>query len=294
MKEITVVGGPASLNLAKRIAKKLNLPYKSFSLKIFPDGESKVRLEEVPNTKGVILVQSTYPPVDRHWMQLFFMLSFLTEKAYDIILVVPYFGYSRQDKEFLKGEAISLKVIADLLSNFWIKEMITLDFHNPKALSYFKFPAYNLSTVPLLAEYAKKNFQLIDSLCVSPDLGGSSRVKEFSKILEIPYLSLEKSRDKITGEISLKDAEIQVSNKTIFIVDDIISTGKSIVKATKFLKERGASKVYALISHIISSNALKIIKESDIDELIGTNTIPNRISKVDVSEIVSSYIEKKW
>ncbi|GBC75707.1 Ribose-phosphate pyrophosphokinase [archaeon HR06] len=243
MKDISIVAGPASYELSKLLANKLDLPLYTFELKTFPDGESKLTLRDSLPTKEILLIQSTYPPVDTHWMQLFFMLDYLSDKK--ITLIVPYFGYARQDKEFLKGEVVSLKVIANLLSHFNLEKILTLDFHNEKALNYFKLPVFNLSTTQLLADYARKNFELENSLCASPDLGGSIRVKNFSDLLNLPNLILEKYRDRVTGEVTIKDLNLDLSGKNIIIIDDIISTGSSLLKATKFFKERGARRVYA-------------------------------------------------
>jgi len=292
MKEISVVAGPASYDLAKLLANKLGLPLYTFELKTFPDGESKLTLRDPLPTEDILLIQSTYPPVDTHWIQLFFMLDYLSDKK--VTLIVPYFGYARQDREFLKGEIVSLKVMAKLLSHFNLEKMLTLDFHNEKALNYFNFPVFNLSTTQLLADYARKNFELENSLCASPDLGGSIRVKKFSESLNLPSLSLEKYRDRITGEVTIKDLDLDLSGKNIIIIDDIVSTGSSIMKATNFFKKRGAKKVYALVTHaLLVERALENLKNSGLDDIVATNTIPNPIAKMDVSDIIVEFI-RKW
>jgi len=144
--------------------------------------------------------------------------------------------------------------------------------------------------VPLLADYVRKFLSLENSIVVSPDFGGSGRVEAFSKILNIPYLIMEKKRDKLTGEIVMKDLGVEIGGRDVLILDDIISTGGSIQRATINLKESGAKKVFAICTHpVLIGDAIERIRNAGVEEIIATNTIPKNVSKVDISSSIAEH-----
>jgi ribose-phosphate pyrophosphokinase len=173
--------------------------------------------------------------------------------------------------------------------------MVTLDIHSLMALSYFSIEVENISSIPLFADYVKTNMHLHEPLAVSPDLGGKERIEEFSKILGVDYLVLEKLRDRYSGEVFVNSREIPdiVASRDIIILDDIISTGSSIVKATEILRRKSSGKIYVMCSHsLINENNIRNILDAGVEDIIATNSIPNRFAKIDISPALASCIRE--
>ncbi|MDA4111627.1 MAG: ribose-phosphate diphosphokinase, partial [Thaumarchaeota archaeon] len=172
------------------------------------------------------------------------------------------------------------------------KRLVTVDIHSMKALSLFSFPVYSTSSIPLLAEYIGKNFELQRPIAVSPDFGSSSRVEAFSAVLKYEHLSFNKSRDRRTGEVTTEEQTIELSGRDAIIVDDMISTGASVAKCAQLLKKYGARKVIAVCAHaVLIGGAADRIMSAGVNELVATNTIPSKYSKVDVSPLIASHFE---
>ena len=169
----TVIGGPASLDLAKKIAKKLDAKYIKSQLQVFPDGESKLTLHDKPKKGKIVVVQSTFPPVDSNLIHAFSLISKAKQYSSQVIAVIPYLAYMRQDIEFLKGEIVTSQVIARSLKTVGASKIIVVDIHSKLALNYFGMPVKNISAVPKLANYSKK-MRLKNPLVVAPDLFWSS------------------------------------------------------------------------------------------------------------------------
>lgn len=278
--------------MAANISAKLGAKLLAMEATDFPDGESKLRVADDVRNKKVIVVQSTYPPVDKHLMQLLSVSHKLTEDGAEVFAVVPYLGYARQDKEFMKGEVITLGVIAHLMRSVGIKRMVTVDIHSMQALGLFSFPVYSCSSIPLLAEYIGANFNLRKPISVSPDFGSSTRVEAFAAVLKSEFISFKKKRDRKTGEVSTEDQDLNLLGRDAIIIDDMISTGGSVAKCAQLLKEHGAGKVIAACAHpVIVGGAADKLKQAGVDELVSTNTIPSKYSKVDVSPLISNYFE---
>jgi ribose-phosphate pyrophosphokinase len=285
-----VVPGPASQELAKKIGEQIEASVINIESKIFADGESKITFSDNVRNKRVILVQSTYPPVDRHIFQTLLLAHRLSEEGAEVNTVIPYMAYSRQDREFLAGEIVSMRVIARLFRSVGIRRFVTVDIHSVEGLSNFSIPSYSVSAVPLLADYVGKHIRLENPIVASPDFGGSGRVEAFSKILNIPYLIMEKKRDRFTGEIVIKELEVEIGGHDVLILDDIISTGGSIQRASINLKESGAKKVYAICTHpVLIGDAIERIHEAGVEQIIATNTIPQIVSKVDISSSIAEH-----
>ncbi len=288
----TVAPGPASLEIATNLSAKLGAKLLPVEVTDFPDGESKIRIGEDVRNKRVIVVQSTYPPVDKHLMQLLVLSHKLSEDGADVFCAVPYLGYARQDREFLPGEVVTLGVIGRLMRSVGIKRLVTVDIHSVKALGLFSFPVYSTSSIPLLAEYIGKNYQLRQPIAVSPDFGSSSRVEAFSAVLKSEHISFKKSRDRKTGEITTEEQSLNLMGRDAIIIDDMISTGASVVKCAQLLKKYGASRIITAVAHaVLIGGAADRIMGAGVDELIATNTIPSKYSKVDVSPLLASHFE---
>ncbi|NDF34622.1 MAG: ribose-phosphate diphosphokinase [Nitrosopumilaceae archaeon] len=290
MLSVTVIGGKASEDLARKLAKRLKASFVSSELRVFPDGESKVTISAKPKGK-IIVVNSTYPPVDSNFIQTISLVSKARQFSSQVICVIPYMGYARQDREFLPGEIVTLSVIAKLLSAAGASKVIVVDMHSMLGLKLFKIPIKNVSAVPELANYFKK-LRLKDPLVVSPDLGGKERAAEFAKFYGTDYIALQKQRDRKTGKVQIMTANLDgVKDRDLVLVDDMISTGGSIVKATEFLKKQKCGKVFVACTHaLLIDNAEKKIKKSGVSAIISANTIPGSVSVVDVSGVIAKAI----
>ena len=285
---ISVVTGPGSFDLANKIAKSLQAELAVASLRIFSDGESSIRLGKVQ--KNCIIVQSTHPPTDRHIMQLLMMAKkCMDDGAQDVCAVIPYLAYARQDRAFLEGEIVSIALVAKLFETIGIKHIITVDIHSQLAMSYFQ-SIQNVSSVRMLADYAT-NMKLRDPIAVSPDAGGSNRAKEFARHLNIDFISLKKSRHRLTGEVTIDESlDVDISKRDAILIDDIISSGGSVIKAAEILRKLGVGRVYAMCAHaLLIQDAAEKIKSAGVNDIISTNSVPGEYSKVDLSsEIVAA------
>lgn len=288
--KFAVIGGNASKDLAKRIARRLKAPYIETQTKIFPDGESKITFGHLPKRNIILVVQSTYPPVDTNLLQALSIISQARKASSKIYAVIPYMGYARQDKQFLSGEVVTMSIVAKMLQTAGAKKVIVVDVHSKAALNHFKIPAENISAIPELAKYFKK-MKLKNPLVVSPDIGGSSRAKKFADLLNTDFVALKKSRNRKTGKVQIKSSKVDVHGRDLLLVDDIISTGSSIIKATQFLKKQKCKRVFVACTHgLFVGDAESKIKKAGVSQIISTNTMPRSTSKVDISGVIAESI----
>ena len=291
MVKFAVIGGNASRDLAKRIARRLKATYVGTQTKVFPDGESKITFGRIPKKSTVIVVQSTYPPVDTNLLQALSIISEARKSSSKIYAIIPYMGYARQDKQFLGGEVITMSIVAKMIKMAGAKKAIFVDIHSKTALNHFKIPKENVSAIPELAKYFKK-MKLTNPLVVSPDLGGSLRAKKFASLLNTDFVALKKSRDRNTGKVQIRSSKADVRGRDLVVIDDIISTGGSVVKATQFLKRQKCKRVFVACTHgLFIGDAVKKIKKAGVSQIISTNTIPGNTSKVDVSGVIVESIQ---
>lgn len=291
MAKFTVVGGDASSDLAKRIARRLKAPYVKTERKVFPDGESKITINQIPKKSIVVVVQSTYPPVDTNLLELLSIVSKVQKFSSKIYTVIPYMGYARQDREFLDGEIITIGVVGKLLKASGVKKVLTVDIHSKLALKELKISSKSVSAMEGLVKYFKK-MKMKDPLVVSPDLGGQERAKEFASLLKTDFIALKKHRDRKTGKVNILSGKVEVKNRDLIIVDDMISTGGSIIKATQFLKKQKCKRVFVACTHaLLVNDAAKKIKNAGVSQIISTNTIPGDSAKVDVSKVISDALK---
>ncbi len=291
MTNYTVISGKVSEGLAKKLAKKIRAKYVKSELRVFPDGESKINIRAKPKKGKIIVVQSTFPPVDSNMIQALALISKAKQYSPNVIAVIPYLGYARQDQEFLPGEIVTIKVIANLFKASGASKIIVVDIHSKIALKQFKIPSKNVSAVPELVKYFKK-LRLKEPLVVSPDLGGTARAKEFAKHFGTKYIALKKQRNRKTGKVLIKSSNHkEVKGRDLVLVDDMISTGGSIIKATQFLKKQKCKRVFVACTHaLLMNNAEKKIRKAGVSQIISTNTIPGKTSKVDISSSIAKMI----
>jgi ribose-phosphate pyrophosphokinase len=293
LNEISVITGPGSLDLANNIAKRLQAELSVASLRIFSDGESSIRLGKVRNK--CIIVQSTHPPTDRHLIQLLMMVKRCTDDgAQDICAVVPYLAYARQDRAFIEGEVVSIALVARLIETMGVKHIVTVDIHSQLAMSYFQ-SIHNVSSVRLLAQYAS-NMKLRNPVAVSPDAGGTIRANEFGRHLNIDVISLKKSRDRVTGEVTIDEKiDKDIADRDAILIDDIISSGGSIIKAARVLRNLGVGKIYAMCAHaLLIQDAAEKIKSAGVHDIISTNSVPSEYSKIELSQEIVSALNARY
>ena len=289
---INVIAGNSSKELAKKISKKLDANLINAELKIFPDGESKITLKGKFHKSRTVVVQSIYPPVDSNLLQALAMISKAKENSSEVIAVIPYFGYARQDREFLPGEIVTMKVLGKLFKGVGASRMIVTDIHSKIGLQKLGLKSKNVTAIPELVKYFRK-LKLENPLIVSPDQGGKERAKEFAKEIDLDFIALQKVRDRKTGKVKIKNQTLkEVKGRDLILVDDMISTGGSIVKATEFLKKQNCKRVFVTCTHaLLINNAEEKIKKAGVTQIISTNSIPGKTSAVDISGIIAKAIK---
>jgi ribose-phosphate pyrophosphokinase len=291
-----VIPGPASRELGEKLAKHLNAEVIPVFLKTFPDGESYIRFEK-QNLKNedVIIVQTTSPPQDQRLIQLILMADNAKDmQAKTITAVVPYFAYSRQDKRFLPGEAFSIKTIVKILENCGVNRVICVNAHNPAVLKNLNVPVLDLSAIPLLAEYFKINRLVQNPLSLSMGKKAVSVAKEADSVLHGGFDYVASERDVVTGNVTLEDKPLQVKNRDVIIFDDIISSGGTMAKAVKLVKDKGARKVYAACVHpLLMGDSQKRIVDNGAEEIIGTDAVQSPVSKVSIAPLLGKALTQK-
>ena len=257
---------------------------------MFPDGESKITIKKIPRNNIILVVQSTYPPVDTNLLHLLSVISKARKYSSKIYAIIPYMGYARQDREFLEGEVISISVIGKLLRAVGTRKIITVDIHSNIALRELKIPSENITAITELVKYFKKK-KLTNPLIVSPDLGGKQRAIKFANLMGIESIALKKHRDRKTGAVNIVTSKVNVKERDLILVDDMISTGGSIIRSTQFLKKQKCKRVFVACTHaLLVNNAENRIKKAGVTEIISTNTIPKKTSKVNVAKIIADAV----
>jgi ribose-phosphate pyrophosphokinase len=291
LSKLSVISGKTSENLAKELSKKIKANFVKSEIRVFADGESKITLIGKISKKKSIVLQSIYPPVDTNLVQVLSLITKAKENSSEVIAVIPYMGYARQDREFLPGEIVTMKVLGKLFKSAGASKIIVVDIHSSIGLKHFRIKTKNVTAIPDLVGFFKK-LSLKNPLIVSPDQGGKERAKEFAKEFNSDYISLEKTRDRKTGKVKIKTKNLEeVKNRDLILVDDIISTGGSIIKATQFLKKQKCKRIYVACTHaLLMNDAEKKIKKAGVTSIISTNTIPGKTSKVDISKTIAKAI----
>jgi len=291
LSKLSVIAGKSSEELARKLSRKIKANFVKSEVRVFADGESKITLNGKISKQKSIVVQSIYPPVDSNLIQALSLISKAKETSSEVIAVIPYMGYARQDREFLPGEIVTMKVLGKLFKGAGASKIIAVDIHSMIGFKHFTIKTKNVSAIPELVRYFKK-LSLKDPLVVSPDQGGKERAEEFAKELGSEFIALEKKRDRKTGKVQIKTKNLgEVANRDLILVDDMISTGGSIVKATEFLKKQKCKKVYVACTHaLLMNDAEKRIRKAGVTKIISANTIPGKTSIVDISNTIAKAI----
>ncbi len=270
---LKIFAGSASRDLAEKIASHLDLNVGKSELTRFQDGEMTVKYEENIRGCDVFLIQSTYPPAD-NLMELFIMLDAARRaSARRITAVIPYFGYARQDRKDQPRVAITAKLVANLIRTAGADRVLTMDLHAPQIQGFFDIPLDHLYSSPILAEYFRKR-HITDLVVLSPDIGGVKMARAYAKRLSAPLAIIDKRRIK-PNRAEVMHVIGNVKDKNILIVDDIVDTAGTILKASERILKMGAKNVYAACTHpLLSGDAIKNLKMANLAEFVAMDTIP--------------------
>lgn len=281
-----VFGGSTCQVLAMEIAREADFEAGYLTIKKFPDGERYLRIESDVEGKECIVVQSTCRPQDKNVLELLSILDTLRDLgAEKIISVVPYYGYSRQDKSFNPGECISSKTIAKHIQ-LNSDAFFTVNIHQKHVLDFFEIPAEELDATPLLGEYYK-TLGLETPVVVAPDKGAKALAEGVAKVLGCDTDYLKKKRLG-PGRVEVKPKEVEVQGSDMIIVDDIIDSGGTMLEAMKMLKAQGAEEVFIGCIHpVLTGNITTRLYSAGAADVVATNTIPSQISRVSVSPLIA-------
>jgi len=273
-KRFKIFSGSANRSLSEEICKFLGVPLGETRLQRFSDGETHFQLLENVRGADVFLIQPTCFPVDQNLVELLIMMDALRRaSAGRITVVVPYYGYARQDRKDRPRVAITSKLVADLLVTAGANRALFVDLHAAQIQGFFNIPVDHLFASPVLVGYFR-DLNLPNLTVVSPDAGGVERARFFAKKLEVPLAIVDKRRTDI-NVTEVMNVIGDVKGRTCLILDDIVDTAGTLVKTADALIAQGATKVYACASHaVLSGPAIDRIRDSGLEELVVTNTIP--------------------
>lgn len=274
MDNFIIFSGNSNPVLSKKICDYLNVPLGGDKVKRFSDGEIQIEIDENVRAKEVFVIQSTCPPVNENLVELLLMIDALKRSsAAHITAVIPYYGYSRQDKKVAPRVPISAKLVADLLTVAGADRVITMDLHAGQIQGFFDIPVDNLFAAPVIIDYIRDNFNK-DLVIVSPDAGGVERARAYAKRLNAGLAVVDKRRDApnlakatfIVGDVVGKD---------VVILDDMVDTAGTLTEAAEAIMRNGANEVHAACAHpVLSGPAIERIEKSILKTVVVTDTIP--------------------
>jgi len=269
-----IFSGTSNPELSEEIATYLEMPLAKATINRFSDGEINVKIAESVRGKDVFIIQPTSAPVNSNLMELLIITDALKRSsARSITAVVPYYGYARQDRKAAPRVPITAKLVANLMETAGITRMVTVDLHASQIQGFFDIPVDNLYGAILFMDYIRsKNFK--NPVIASPDIGGVARARYFAKKLGLDMVIVDKRREK-ANESEIMNIIGDVEGKDIILIDDMVDTAGTMVKAASALKKLGATSVMACCTHpVLSGPAYERIEEGELDELIVANTIP--------------------
>ncbi|WP_257406445.1 ribose-phosphate pyrophosphokinase [Campylobacter lari] len=299
MRGYKIFSGSANEEFAKKISKYLSLPLSNAGVKRFSDGEISIQIDESVRGKDVFIIQSTCAPTNDNLMELLIMTDALRRSsASSITAIIPYFGYARQDRKANPRVPITAKLVANLIESAGVDRVATIDLHAGQIQGFFDIPVDNLYGSIIFNDYIKnKNYK--NPIIASPDIGGIARARSVAKALGLDIVIVDKRREK-ANESEVMNVIGDVKDKEVILVDDIIDTAGTIVKAAEVFKSKGAKSVIACCTHpVLSGVAYERIAKDVLDELVVTDTIPlkqqmDKIKVLSVAPIFGEVIRRVY
>ncbi len=297
-----IFSGGSNKKLAEAVVKELGLELGKLEIITFPDNENRVRVLDKVLGEDVVVVQSTGISPNLYYMELFFILDSLKRSgAKTVTLVIPYLGYQRQDHIFRHGESVSLEVIIKLLESLGITKVISFDFHSIKIPVLFNTPVKHLTALEIFADKINKETK-DDLVLVSPDMGGIARIKKLSELTNgLPFISIEKNRDLDTGVIESAKINGEIKKRAI-IVDDVVSTGRTLIAACDLLMNNGVKEVTVMATHAIfaktaplelSRSAIKTVTVTDTLRLPKNRTF-EKLEVLSVAKMIAKELRENF
>ena len=294
-----VFTGNANPEFAKKVSNYLDIPLGNCEISRFADGEVQVSIKENVRGLDVFIIQSTCNPVNENYMELFILMDAMKRASVrEITLVMPYYGYARQDRKAEPRAPISARCVADLCQVAGAKRLLVVDLHAPQIQGFFNGPVDNLFAFPVMAEaWQKKKSSLENIVCVSPDAGAVERTRTFAERIKSPIAVIDKRRDR-PNEAKAFHVIGDIQDKTALIIDDMIDTAGTLCVAVNNLIEHGAKEVYAIVTHpVFSGPAMERIEKSRLKEVWVTDTIPikqksNKVHCVSVAPLVAEAMNR--
>lgn len=284
-------------DLAREIAEYMGIELSDSIITRFADGELNINISETVRGHDVFIIQSTSSPVNEHYMELLIMIDALIRaSAKTVNIVMPYYGYSRQDRKALSRQPISARLVADLLEVAGATRVLSMDLHAGQIQGFFKIPIDNFEAAPIMVRYIKEK-KLDDFVIVSPDHGGATRARKFAENFNAPLAIIDKRRPK-PNVVEVMSIIGDVKGKNTIIVDDIIDTAGSVTEAAIALNHAGAKDIYVVATHpILSDPAIERLQNSKIKEVIVTNSIKlpeykkiSKITQLSIAKIIGQGI----
>ncbi|MEK7341420.1 MAG: ribose-phosphate pyrophosphokinase [Candidatus Binatota bacterium] len=273
--DLKIFTGNSNLPLAQEISNYLKIPLGKATVETFSDGESKVEVKENVRGGDVFVVQSTSAPGNDNLMEMLLMLdAFKRASAKRITAVIPYFGYARQDRKVAPRVPISAKLVADLITTAGASRILTMDLHSGQIQGFFNIPVDNLYATPVLLQYLRRQLNRNEVTIVSPDAGGVERARDFATRLNASLAIIDKRRSgpNVVAEMNIIG---EVKGQTAILLDDMVDTAGTLTMAAQALKREGAKRIFGCCTHpVLSGPAIQKIKDSPLEELIVTNSIP--------------------
>ncbi len=299
MRGYKIFTGTANPDFAHKVAKYLNIPLSAATVNRFSDGEINVHISESVRGRDVFIIQPTCSPTNDNLMELLIMTDALRRSsASSITAIIPYFGYARQDRKAAPRVPITAKLVANLLETSGIDRIVTIDLHAGQIQGFFDIPVDNLYGAVVFFEYFKRK-NLKNPIIASPDIGGVARARYFADRLGLDLVIVDKRREKANVS-EVMNIIGDVTGKDVILVDDIVDTAGTMVKAASALKAKGATSVMAFATHpVLSGEAYKRIQEGELDELIVTNTLPiqpnqEKITVLDVASLFGEVVRRVY
>ena len=298
-KGLDIFTGTANPELANEVSKILGIKISDADVGYFSDGELRVEIEENVRGHDTFIIQSTCSPTNKNVMEIMLIADALKRSsASRITAVVPYYGYARQDRRVRSARVpISAKVVADMFASVGIDRVLTIDLHSETIQGFFDMPADNVYATKLMIDDIKENNQRDEVIVVSPDVGGVVRSRALAKYLDDTDLAIIDKRRSAANESEVMNIIGEIDGKVCIVPDDIVDTAGTLCNAASALKSKGAKAVKAYITHpVLSGPAIERINNSDIDEIVVTNSIPlnkeaKKCSKIRVISIASIIAE---